>query len=47
MEYVLGSMWYRCANRKPHITVQPAKVGTKLSTNKSPLGKPVDVQDAA
>ena len=40
-------MWYRCAHRKPCITVQPGKVGTKLSTNRSPLGKPIDVQDTA
>ena len=40
-------MQYRCANRKPFITVQPAKVGAKLSTNKSLFGKPFDVQDTA
>ena len=28
-------------------TCEPAKDDAKLSSNKSPLGKPVDVQDAA
>ena len=40
-------MQYRCAKMKPYITVQPAKVGAKLSSSKSPLGKPIDVQDTA
>ena len=40
-------MQYRYGNRKPYITVQPAKGGAKLSTNKLPLGKPIDIQDAA
>ena len=28
-------------------TFEPAKDGEKLSTSKSPLGKPTDVQDTA
>ena len=43
MEYMLGSMQYRCANKKLYITAQPAKVGAKVSTSKSPLGKSTDV----
>ena len=27
-------------------TCEPGKDGAKLSSNKSPLGKPIDVQDA-
>ena len=33
-------------DRKPCITVHPAEVAPKLSTNKSPPRKAVDVQDA-
>ena len=39
-------MQFRYANRKPYITVQPAKVGANHSTKKSPLGKPINAQDA-
>ena len=45
MEYIWGS--YRCANKKKYITVQQAKASAKLSNSKLPLGKPVDVHDAA
>ena len=32
-------------SRKPCITVQPARLGAKLSNIKLPLGKDIDVQD--
>ena len=37
----------RHANKKPYITVQPAKDGSKVSTSNLPFGKPINVQDAS